>query len=209
MTNVDWAELLPRLRDHYACPSLHVDTRESWRANKDSDYRLKIRQELSQYCGENLLDLSGRPRSRRYSISISHCPEAGGFAVCDSSLQIGFDIDVQTRFSEKIVSRVSQANEVKEAPSPAHLWVAKEACFKSFSEGTQPPVLSSITISSWESWALGGGSERENETAVWGYRASPPGVGLGPAQGIVISFSDLLLAFFAFPAQLKSSFSDK
>lgn len=98
-----------------------------------------------------LLNLEITPRPKNFSISVSHSPQLGGFAVAPSAIgQLGFDIEVPARVSARIAERVSNTEEIKAAPSPAHLWVAKEATFKSLFGPHQPTTIPEIRLLEWQ-----------------------------------------------------------
>lgn len=86
--------------------------------------------------------------SKDQHISISHCHGVGIFVV--SRTPIGIDVEVKERVTEKVVARISTADELKEAPSFSSLWCAKEAAFKALKTFQQPSVVSAITIGDWQ-----------------------------------------------------------
>jgi 4'-phosphopantetheinyl transferase EntD len=157
---------LETLRQLLACPSLEVHVDESWRSSvapaaaqaarhalrqalvaalKTSGTRLAPSNEAS------LLDLSTLPSTEDLSVSISHCPELGGFSWVKKPWTIGFDIEVIARVSKAAAARMSKPDEIAQAPSPWQLWVAKEAAFKAFRGPQQPAALSGIETSQWRS----------------------------------------------------------
>lgn len=91
------------------------------------------------------------------NISISHCPLMGGFGM-SSSWEIGFDLEVKSRCSLKLVERISP--ELKEESvfkdGLFHfIWSIKEAGFKCFSQETSVNVLSDVKVISFENDGLG------------------------------------------------------
>lgn len=90
------------------------------------------------------------------SSSISHTHIEGGFAL--SHFPVGFDIEVTSRVTLEIVSRISSDEELTSAPDLASLWCAKEAAFKALKHFQQPKTVSQIKIcfdnSSLSRWHL-------------------------------------------------------
>ena len=73
----------------------------------------------------------GCPVHSLASISIAHCPVMGGFVFSlDKNLSIGLDIELVNRVSHKVVRRIADEKEQKQAPDRVFLWTAKEASFK-------------------------------------------------------------------------------
>lgn len=95
-----------------------------------------------------VLDLNHVPHFSQISVSISHTASLGGFAI--SQRPVGFDLEAQSRISDRAVRRVSSDAEVAAAPSPAHLWVAKEAAYKALRHGQQPAVISDVEMVGWK-----------------------------------------------------------
>jgi hypothetical protein len=202
------ASQLARLRELIDCPSLEIELRESW-SSKTPEHRALIRQALharlsgsSESAGESaslsasLLDLSLRPLHPRHSISIAHCPEAGGFAVADGSTWVGFDIESVSRIQERAVARVSSAEELSQAPSPAHLWVAKEASFKALPANLQPKVISEIVVSSW----LPAPTEKNFSPGTHFFAIHPSNIqthGFKAGKGVVFPLLGNLVGFFS------------
>lgn len=84
-------------------------------------------------------------------ISISHCPQLGGFAVNPGTNRVGFDIEVEGRVSEAVAARIGSPNEVEAAPDPTSLWVAKESAFKAMHRHVlEPTTISEIEIFNWQ-----------------------------------------------------------
>jgi 4'-phosphopantetheinyl transferase len=183
------------------CPSLEVELRESW-SSKSPDHRTLIRQALHARLAaandtSDLLDLSLRPQHPMHSISIAHCPEAGGFAISDRSTWLGFDIESAGRIQEKAVLRISSAEELSRAPSPAHLWVAKESCFKALPAHLQPKVISEVVISSWSPVL----TEKNFSPKTHFFEFLPSKIqthGSNAGKGVVFPLQGTLVAFFSF-----------
>lgn len=91
------------------------------------------------------------PRIPGVSISISHCPILGGFIFShDKNISLGLDVEKMDRVSLQLVQRVSDFDEVNEAPEVSFLWVAKEAAFKCIPSGEQKHFLRDLFIFQWE-----------------------------------------------------------
>jgi 4'-phosphopantetheinyl transferase superfamily len=120
--------------------SLHATGRQNIRR----DIVEKYRSQLSDSEREYILDLNHLPKSKTLYFSISHCPDLGGYAVADR--QVGFDLEIRARITERLVSRISTAEEIKKCPEFQYIWVAKEAVLKLMKPGT---LVSSIQIQNW------------------------------------------------------------
>lgn len=109
----------------------------------------------------NIQNLDLLPQSEKLFFSISHNQNAGGYTA--SSLEHGFDIELSSRISEKIVTRVSTTAEVNEAPDYKFLWCAKEAAYKAldFTKSDANLIVSDFEIYDWAS---------QNKTGLWCYR---------------------------------------
>lgn len=86
-------------------------------------------------------------------VSLSHCKDYGVF-ICSPKLindkqDIGVDLEVSTRVSTGIINKISSPVEIFEAPSPAHLWTAKEASFKAVTPNSTQ-IIGDIHIHSWK-----------------------------------------------------------
>jgi hypothetical protein len=126
-----------RLRELLHCPSLKVYFKEEWGA-ANPVHRTLIRAELKKLLPENSLLYT----------SISHTKDMGMVAICD--VPVGIDIELAERPHDRIVRRISTAEEMSEAPSAASLWCAKEAAFKALRPFNQPPVVGEISIGGWQ-----------------------------------------------------------
>lgn len=134
MFSID-AEFLTLLRSAMNEPSLELHLQEDW-GSQEFEHRAKIHQAVAAL----------RPTSH----SISHTMGLGGFAITNSTHQIGFDIELFDRVTEVVAKRVCLIPaEFDRAPSPAHLWVAKEAAFKALRGKDQPAVISEIELGAW------------------------------------------------------------
>jgi phosphopantetheinyl transferase (holo-ACP synthase) len=81
-------------------------------------------------------------------------------------IHVGFDIEQIVRVQPQTAQRVcATQDEFTRAPSPAALWCAKEASFKSLKGAHQPLVLSEIEIKCW-------GCDSHCETFMAEYRHS-------------------------------------
>jgi hypothetical protein len=182
-------------------PTLEITLKKEWGSNQ-KNYRREIRNGLGGKLGEDFSDLEKWPTSKKTGISISHCPHLGGFALVTKPGAIGFDVEVEARVQEKIMARMAASpQEMSDSPSPAHLWVAKEAAYKSLGESVQPHVLSEIEIRDWTRATLSGSSSgpSKNDTfAVWKFRAfCLKNSHLQSGQGVVFTQPPLIFALFA------------
>jgi phosphopantetheinyl transferase (holo-ACP synthase) len=137
---------------------LEAFTDPSW-GSENADHRARIRtaiqQRINTHWNEVVLpmevqaagDLSKLPQFNKIFVSISHGQKLGGFAI--SKKPVGFDLELISRVEPVLVERVSLPDEVKFAPSPAHLWSAKEAAYKALVHFRQPKVLSDVLIGGW------------------------------------------------------------
>jgi len=134
------------------------------------DFRTKIRTQIQQKIGasddanmQSLEDLSQIPHHPDFKISISHSPMLGGFALVESSKGLGFDLEVQSRVRLPTIQRMSSPEEISLAPSPAHLWSAKEAAFKSLWPAKQPLTLSEIFVLNWSEDSFEATTRKDND----------------------------------------------
>lgn len=123
--------------------------RSEWGAEYPSA-RALIRAEISKQVGKDVSDLASLPDTEEFSVSISHCNGHGGFIAVRKPASVGLDVELFARVPEKSVARMSTPDEMREAPTPAHLWAAKEAVFKALRGTDQPQAISSITIANWQ-----------------------------------------------------------
>jgi 4'-phosphopantetheinyl transferase len=130
--------ILSELQNCLQEPSLSFSVSRDWGSDCDG-YREKIR--------------AGIAALSPTDSSISHTQGLGGFAAIlgAENRKIGFDIEVIARVTPQIAGRVrTTADELSLAPSPAHLWVAKEAAFKALKGPQQPKLISEIHIVDWQ-----------------------------------------------------------
>jgi phosphopantetheinyl transferase len=130
------SELLQVLQKTLGEPTLQIAIESAWGANHEG-FHEKIKSMLAT---QNFTDSS-----------ISHTQDLGGFAcIKTDGKAIGFDIELIARVSDEVAKRVcTDPTELSAAPSPAHLWVAKEAAFKALKGKSQPLVLSQIVLTNW------------------------------------------------------------
>ena len=141
-----------RMKSLLGLAHFQILLRDEWKSTA-LDYRDLIRRFLFENfsADKSILDLSQRPLLPQGSVSVSHSSLCGGFAITTvPGVSLGFDIEENERMREQVVARVSSSEELETAPSLAALWAAKEAAFKSFPKGVQPPVMSSISVNSWK-----------------------------------------------------------
>jgi len=94
-------------------------------------------------------DLDHPPTHPDIAISISHCRALGGYAWTTQPGLIGFDIEETSRINPKTAERISVPEEFSQAPSPAVLWVAKEAAFKALAAAARSTAVSEMRIADW------------------------------------------------------------
>lgn len=117
--------------------------------------RAALQQRLKTQWNEDVLipeiqaagQVNAPPRFKKIFVSISHSKMFGGFVI--GRRPVGFDIENPERVEEKIVQRISVPDELKLAPSPAHLWTAKEATYKALLHYQQPKVIAEVLIGGW------------------------------------------------------------
>ena len=96
-----------------------------------------------------LNDLTWVPEASDGHVSISHCEQLGGFAY--SAFKIGFDVEVITRISSRVLKRTAQEAEFAACPVPEFLWVAKEAGFKALSSYGPNLFIFDLECFDWQS----------------------------------------------------------
>lgn len=135
------------LRDVFQDDSLIFQFDPTWGPSARSTIREALFAVTAQ---PEWLDLAKPPHAPGLYASISHCDQGGGFCVSETR-PVGFDVELAVRVSERTVARIcAGADEVRSAPSPAALWCAKEAAFKSLlSTGFQPSIVAAITTTDW------------------------------------------------------------
>lgn len=147
--------------------------------------------EISNIAAAAINDLSAPPKVVGYSISISHCPIAGGFLVSPiNDGQVGLDLEDRAKVSREIVLRMGDESEVLLAPEPAVLWAAKEATFKSLLGPSQPSALSQVKIAGWYNLDL----------HIWGFQAQIQGVTTNPIMGVAHVHENLVVGLAKFTA---------
>lgn len=129
---------LQKIRDFLGIESLEIHLSPDFSSDK-TGFREKIKAELAKF------QLHSQAQK-----SISHTNTLGGFALTQDPIQLGFDLEISDRVRPEIIRRMSTQKEVDEAPSPAHLWCAKEAVFKALVGATQPQIISELHIGNWQ-----------------------------------------------------------
>lgn len=186
--------LLSEIKEALDLPLLELRLNEDWGSHHPHG-RLALREALSQLTNENHRDLSAPPRSSSLSISVSHCALLGGFVYTPKPTKIGLDIEIIERAKEPVVKRISAPQEFSLAPTPALLWAAKEATFKSLIGPHQPPVLSDIVIGEWLSFGQVFGLEGKVHNA-WKFQASLSQTDALQGTGLVFYYSKFVMALF-------------
>ncbi len=177
--NILSSEEIESIRKWLQLPSLEIFLKSEWGSHIENH---------SQAIHEALKNWN----SDSSAASISHCPGMGGFIATSrkpgETLQLGFDIEETDRVTAAIARRVcQQEDEFQKAPSPASLWSAKEAAFKSLKGPRQPAVVSEIVIGNWQKID----SQFETVSAAKGPIETSPRM-----QGLVLKKSQFTLAFF-------------
>lgn len=123
----------------------------NWTPDKKQDIRRSLEAALDKRGWRSPKDdlFDSPPYSPKFSVSISHSPVGGGFAVVPKPFQVGLDIEDEARLTERIVDRVCLEGEMSDAPDWRHLFTAKEAVFKALWERDQPATISQIRICDW------------------------------------------------------------
>jgi len=144
--------------DELRAAKVEVFTSPAW-ASTQPENRQKIRIALDHHLAAqwltevspeefaSLKDLDQVPSFKKIHVSISHGPDLGGFAI--SKKPMGFDLELIDRVKDTTVRRISKEAEMINAPTPAHLWVAKEATYKALKIYSQPEVISELEIGAW------------------------------------------------------------
>lgn len=155
---------------HLNLTDLTVSVRREWGA-ENPDHRPRIHGALEAF----------RAATPDLLTSISHAPGLGGWAAARTFKQVlagagapprglGFDLEKSARVTEALVRRVCRVpGEFEQAPSPAALWTAKEAAYKSLRGPDQPTLASEIEIVSW-------GTLSRFETFTASFRRNPTGL---------------------------------
>lgn len=178
-------------------PNFFLDVRPEWRSSASNGHRLKIREALAERLHDpGLLDLSKLPANESSSVSISHCPLAGGYALGSPNATLGFDLEDATRVRPAVVARVSLAHELTEAPSVPLLWTAKESAFKALRGVQQPAVVSELKITGWRT-ALSS-IEPISHQNLWVFEALHSSRNESIAgNGVTLQLGNLIYAFFS------------
>ncbi len=132
-------------------PDLRGQIDPSFGANANNEHRHKIRESIARNLNlpiAEISDLSRPPETASWSISISHCPNLGGWVAIPRPATVGLDIEEKDRLRPEVIRRVSSENELKEAPHPAYLWCAKESHFKAV-HANKNLTIGAIQISEW------------------------------------------------------------
>jgi hypothetical protein len=193
----DLAALIPELRQALALPTLEMRLRPEWAAGARAQIRSalvsEIGADLSETEREALARLDLVPDPPGHSVSISHTPSLGGFVYLkQAGPRLGFDLEDIARVHTKVVSRVSTPEELSAAPSPAQLWVAKEAAFKALRG--RPKVIAALHARAWRSVAL-----REN-LSLWSCEVGEDSAPNAACRGWTVELSGTALAIFLAPA---------
>ncbi len=145
-------DLIKQAKSQFPDHTFFIDQSTHW-GSSSPDYRTELRRSLNKYfqvyhpdqVNPTLTDLKKLPVTEKFFISISHCPEFGGFVICTKP--VGFDVERLDRLKKEIIERVCSEKELADAPEPQLLWSAKEAVFKC---SHLYKVLSDAKIDQWQ-----------------------------------------------------------
>lgn len=178
------------LRIQAQAPAVQLFIKQTWSANQ-SDYRALIRQDLwarlknlNENPSPEILDLKTPPIATNYSISISHCELAGGYALTKMPNRIGLDLEDCNRDVDGATNRISSQEEKSSAPSAMALWVAKESIVKAH----QLPLISQAQVKTWKTL------EENSEKYFYSFQPAQGG------QGFVYKKGRLILGLTVIPA---------
>lgn len=130
---------------------IELFTSTDW-SSCESNHRLLVRKDIKhqlKLLDDTVLDLEKIPELPHGFVSISHSLQVGGYVYSPVSM-VGLDIESTHRVNPDIIRRVSTQEELAIAPTPAHLWCAKEALYKALRGISQPKTISAIQFSSWQ-----------------------------------------------------------
>ena len=131
-----------------------------------------------------LLTPGTRPQNPVTSISVSHCPVAGGFVFSfNKKISLGLDMEQSHRVSLPVISRISTREEIRQAPARSLLWTAKEAVFKCVtSEKTDHKnlLLKDMLISKWK--------QKDPENRLFQFQVKNSGI---KGQGVAFFMNNL------------------
>ena len=193
-------KLLPKFREILNAPTLEICLAPEW-GSTNRDSRLLLRraivnelgkhEPLSEIESEILLRLEFVPQPPGASVSISHTQSFGGFAYTRAQAPaLGFDIELTSRIRPKAVERVSEPGELQNAPGAPHVWVAKEAAFKSMRGAKQPAILSSLKTSAWRSVA------NPENLSLWSCDIREDSLPNASTKGLTVELSGIALSIF-------------
>lgn len=154
---------------HKHHPEMRAQGTSLWGA-REENYRALIRASIKDVLQteDHVADLARPPKSTKWSISISHAANFGGWVAAPLPARIGFDVEEGRRITDKVIERMSTEAERKDCPNPSYLWCAKEAYFKALAQD-QPQAITQLNIGEWELL----------EPDFYSFRASPHKAGRG------------------------------
>lgn len=189
---------IKRIQTLLGLNQLYFCSSPEW-GSQNKNYRSLIRQELkkvmtslspSEMQLDQIEDLNILPTTTSASISISHCPQLGGFAISERQQHIGIDIEVRARIGSSHIQRISTEEEIQAAPELSFLWGAKEAGFKALSDNVlAPKVLRQLHIVNWNRY-------HEN---LFGFSVRLSNFDqISPGRGALTVKNNLIFSFFMF-----------
>lgn len=175
-------------------PLLALELSNDW-ASTHARYKEIIRESLRskvadlKYPASELVLDQPVPLHPELSISLSHTRSMGAFAITEGTFDIGIDLEERPRLKNKVLERISSADERAICPSDEYLWVAKEACYKSLVNHNQPQTMTQIKIEKW--------NKAEHYAYFEASRVTGPKKSERIAgSGFVVATADYLLCFF-------------
>lgn len=200
----DLARAQSWLRAALSDDSLELRFSVDWGASAPGG-RARLRAAIAESIGRpgdrDVLDLSRPPAFADGFASVSHGPLGGGFAF-SRSRPLGFDLEPLERVREAAALRLARSeDELRQAPSPAALWCAKEAAFKAlYVPGPQPTTASSMAIAGWRSATDANASESARLCYAVPASGSPPTAAARELDGATWTIGPIQFALFTLRA---------
>jgi hypothetical protein len=186
------ARVLPLIREELGLPTLEIILHPEFAAAGPAS-RLKIREAIidclkpDEVEAQTLRMLEHVPDPSNASVSISHNPSIGGFALTrQPSPSIGFDVEEISRLHAKAVARISKPEELSQAP--ARVWVAKEAAYKALRG--RPKVITALTTSAWRSVSI------SENLSLWSCEVREDSHPNSVCRGFTVELSNTALGIF-------------
>lgn len=187
-----------------------------WGANHP-DHRTQLREDILQKAtltlthGTNqktktiLNDLKKPPNIESIGLSISHCPNLGGYIlISDTDERIGFDIELHSRVTTPVAARVyphkpeielKEKIEADTSVFPAIAWSAKESAIKYFGNCFPQRVLNFTNVSVTN-------ISESSQNSSYHFTAEH---GHHTARGLVLLYSMWVFALAVKPSQIETN----